>query len=267
MFLGGSWVGRLVCRTRTGLSRCMADFVQYDNYGPRWLLLIGSFLHVFGLMMASISTEYYQFLLSQGVCSPIGASMVFYPSFSVVVTWFFRKRAMAVGLAASGSSLGGVIFPVMVSKLIREVGFPWTMRICAFLMLGLLTVTNLLVKSRIPPFPKPVKLMDFINPLKEPPFALLTLVSPSIFSSVANSANHVTGNVLVLLRFVKVLGQFGIPTDQISGLFLPFTFIILAAIEKGMGSVLATYLVSILNATRSATDHTPLFSKIQPANE
>lgn len=26
----------------------------YDNYGPRYLLLVGSFLHVFGLMMASL---------------------------------------------------------------------------------------------------------------------------------------------------------------------------------------------------------------------
>jgi MFS family permease len=40
---------------------------MYDNYGPRYLLLVGTFFHVFGLMMASISTEYYQFLLSQGM--------------------------------------------------------------------------------------------------------------------------------------------------------------------------------------------------------
>ena len=37
----------------------------YDSHGPRYLLLAGSFLHVFGLM-ESISTEYHQFFLSQG---------------------------------------------------------------------------------------------------------------------------------------------------------------------------------------------------------
>ena len=137
---------------------------------------IGSFLHVFGLMMASISKEYYQFLLSQAVCSSIGASMVFYPAFSTIVTWFFKKRAMAVGIAASGSSLGGIIFPIMVQRLVGEVGFGWTMRICAFLILALLIVANLFVKSRIPPHPRPVKLMDFITPLTEPAFALLTMV-------------------------------------------------------------------------------------------
>lgn len=51
----------------------------YDTYGPRYLILGGTFLHVFGLMMASISTEYYQILLSQGVCSAIGVSAIFQP--------------------------------------------------------------------------------------------------------------------------------------------------------------------------------------------
>ena len=50
MFSGGPIAGKL-----------------YDSYGPRWLLAVGSFLHVFGLMMASISSRYYQFLLSQGM--------------------------------------------------------------------------------------------------------------------------------------------------------------------------------------------------------
>lgn len=51
----------------------------YDKYGPRYILLAGSFLHVFGLMMASLATEYYQFLLAQGVCSAIGVSAIFLP--------------------------------------------------------------------------------------------------------------------------------------------------------------------------------------------
>ena len=56
----------------------------FDDYGPQILLLVGTFLHVFGLMMTSISNTYYQILLSQAVCSAIGASMVFYPAFNTV---------------------------------------------------------------------------------------------------------------------------------------------------------------------------------------
>lgn len=42
----------------------------FDRYGPRWILLVGSFLHVFGLFMTSISSKYYQYLLSQGALLP-----------------------------------------------------------------------------------------------------------------------------------------------------------------------------------------------------
>src|ERR1700712_550802 len=148
-----------------------------DDYGPRALLSVGTFLHVFGLMMTSISHTYYQILLSQGVCSALGASMIFYPSMACVVTYFFRRRSLALGIAATGSSIGGVIFSVTVVKLIPEVGFGWTMRICAFMILVLMILGNLTLKSRIPPTPKPVRFMDFVRPFMEGNFALLALGS------------------------------------------------------------------------------------------
>ena len=173
MLFGGIFVGRI-----------------FDNYGPRHLLLGGTFLHVFGLMMTSISKKYYQLLLSQAICSSIGASMVFYPAFTCVSpdsqidshvahivqasTWFFEKRGAALGLVVAGSSLGGVIFPIMIIHLLPEVGFGWTLRICAFLILALLIFANMVVRSRIPPTRRPFSLMSFIRPLKLPSFALLT---------------------------------------------------------------------------------------------
>lgn len=51
----------------------------YDRYGPRWVILVGSFLHVFGILMASLSTKYYQVLLAQGVCSAIGVGAIYQP--------------------------------------------------------------------------------------------------------------------------------------------------------------------------------------------
>jgi hypothetical protein len=53
--------------------------MTHDHYGPRNIILFGSFLHVFGVMMASISSEYYQVMLSQGVCSAIGVACIFQP--------------------------------------------------------------------------------------------------------------------------------------------------------------------------------------------
>jgi hypothetical protein len=56
----------------------------FDDHGPSLLLAGGTFLHVFGLMMTSVSDKYVQFLLGQAVCSALGASMVFYPAVSCV---------------------------------------------------------------------------------------------------------------------------------------------------------------------------------------
>ncbi|KZZ97557.1 Major facilitator superfamily domain, general substrate transporter [Moelleriella libera RCEF 2490] len=120
----------------------------FDSYGPRHLLLTGSFLHVFGLMMASLSTKYYQFMLSQGLCSAIGVSAIFLATIGCVSSWFKKRRGTAFGLFATGSSLGGVVFPIMLSNLIRSVGYGWAMRAAAFIILALLIVANLTIKCR-----------------------------------------------------------------------------------------------------------------------
>ena len=94
MFLGAPFYGKI-----------------FDNFGPRHLLFFGTILHVFGLMMVSLSTTYTQILLSQGICSPLGASATFYAAINSGSTWFSKRRALALGIESSGSSLGGVIFP------------------------------------------------------------------------------------------------------------------------------------------------------------
>jgi MFS family permease len=53
--------------------------IIFDNYGPRPLIIGGTLLHVFGLMMASLAKTYYQFILSQGVCSAIGVACLYSP--------------------------------------------------------------------------------------------------------------------------------------------------------------------------------------------
>jgi Na+/melibiose symporter-like transporter len=149
-----------------------------------------------------------------------------------VVTYFFRRRSLALGIAATGSSIGGVVFPVMVEKLIPEVGFGWTMRICAFMVLGLMILGNLTLKSRIPPVAKPVHAMDFVRPFLEGNFALLALGSFLTF----------LGESLTVFFSRRTVAH------NPTGLFLPFTFIILAARERGVPDSLAKYLVAILNA-------------------
>ncbi|KAF7539504.1 hypothetical protein G7054_g2086 [Neopestalotiopsis clavispora] len=197
MFFSGAFVGRL-----------------FDLYGPRYILVVGTFLHVFGLMMCSLSHSYYQILLSQGVCSAIGVSAIFQPAMSCLPAWFDKKRGAAFGIAASGSSLGGIIFPIMVAKLIPQVGFAWTMRICAFLILGLLVIGNVTIRPRFPPNPKSMSHQDLVDPLTDIKF---------IFVCVG----------ILFLTF---------------GIFIPINYVTVEALSKGVASSLAQYLIAILNA-------------------
>ena len=53
-----------------------------------------------------------------------------------------------MGLVASGSSIGGIIWPIMIDSLLKKVGFGWTLRISGFLALALLSIANILVVER-----------------------------------------------------------------------------------------------------------------------
>lgn len=50
------------------------------------------------------------------------------------------------GLGAG--SIGGIIFPLMLQKLIPTLGFAWATRILGFLLIALLVFANLLIRSR-----------------------------------------------------------------------------------------------------------------------
>lgn len=49
----------------------------FDAIGPTILLIIGTFLMVFGHMMVSLCKVYYEFFLAQGVVIGAGGALVF----------------------------------------------------------------------------------------------------------------------------------------------------------------------------------------------
>ncbi|KAJ8609595.1 hypothetical protein MRB53_039046 [Persea americana] len=140
----------------------------------RSLNFVGSVLVVFGLMMTSLCKEYYQFFLAQGLVIGIGAGCLFAPNTAVVATYFSTKRALALGIAASGSSLGGVIYPIVFRSLQPRIGFGWATRIIGFIALATLVVVNLTVRTRVPPSQRARRLVDPAA-FRNIPFVIFTL--------------------------------------------------------------------------------------------
>lgn len=123
----------------------------YDAGYVRTLVAVGTFLVVFGTMMLSLCTEYYQVILSQAVCIGIGTGCLFIPGVAVLSTYFSTRLATAVGIAAAGSSIGGVIYPVAFYRLQPAIGFPWAVRVLGFISLGTLGISNAVIRVRVLP--------------------------------------------------------------------------------------------------------------------
>jgi len=163
-------------------------------------------------MFTSLCKEYWQFILAQGILGGFSNGFLFTPSMSCVNHYFQKKRGAALGAVAVGSSIGGVIIPIVLQKCFdSKIGFGWGVRIVGFGILACLTVASVLIKERLPP-------------RKGAFFAPQAFLQLSYVLSVAG----------IFLIFLAI--------------FLPFFYISEYAIEKmHMSTSLAFYLLSIIN--------------------
>lgn len=144
----------------------------FDAGYLRWLVGFGTFILPFGLMMASISTQFWQLILAQGICGGLGAGSLFVPSVSLLPQYFKKRRGLANGLAATGSSIGAVVYPIMFDKLQHQVGFAWATRAVGFVSFGTCFVSFCLLRMRF--MPKERRKLVQISAFKEPAFVLFT---------------------------------------------------------------------------------------------
>ncbi|KAL0960544.1 hypothetical protein HGRIS_005582 [Hohenbuehelia grisea] len=186
----------------------------YDCFGPTIIMLSGAILYIFSIMMSSLSTQYYQFILCQGITFGLGVGMLFYPSLASVSTYFSKRRATALGIAAAGTSLGGFIYPIMLEHLFTKVGFGWGVRVSG-LMSGVCSLLAVLTVTRRRPLedPAPRPWIDFAM-LKDCRFLFLT-----------------AGSCFVAL-----------------GLFIPFFYIINYAHDINIPARYTFYVLAVLNA-------------------
>lgn len=143
----------------------------FDRGYIRTLLITGCFLVVFGMMMTSLGTQFYQIVLAQGLCVGLGGGMIYVPCLALVGSSFSAKnRVVAIAVATSGAAVGGVVFPVALQNLIPEVGFPWATRIIGFIAMFCFVVALIIVLPRTPkPPPQARSLIDW-TAFREPAF-------------------------------------------------------------------------------------------------
>jgi len=131
----------------------------FDRGYLRFLIVSGAFLVVLGYMMLSLCHEFWQVILAQGFCIGFGGALLYLPAIALLPTYFKKRLGMALGLAAAGSSTGGVIYPIVFYRLIDRIGFGWTTRVLGFIALVTLLVPAFVMKMRV----KPAKVRAIID--------------------------------------------------------------------------------------------------------
>lgn len=143
----------------------------------------------------------------------------FYPATGAISEWFNHKRGLALGIALSGSSVGGIFWPLIINKLFTVLPAPWVHRIIALISVPILLIACFLVRER----------SDAAGHDTEGR------------QTKASSAGSIRHAVFEWRFFALCLSLFFI----YGGMLIPFYFIPLFAIQHGVGSTMANSLLAI----------------------
>jgi MFS family permease len=147
-----------------------------------------------------------------------------------------RKRALAMGIVLAGSSLGGVIWPIAIDKLLKipRIGFPWTMRIVGFIMIPCLAFSC--VTARSPKVPR--KYVENANPSQRLTCdnAINETKDRKRKTEVIALLHKPEMQLLCLAMFITYFGMFS-----------PFFYTTSYAADKNFPSSFGFYTVSIVN--------------------
>jgi MFS family permease len=186
------------------------------------LMYGGSFLIALSLFTLSLArpNQYYQVFLAHGIANGIGGGMTYVPSVAIISHHFKRRRAMAMTIVASGSSLGAVLHPIMLNHTLHSsIGFANAVRASAGLVSGLLLIACFLVRTRLPPTKQPLNLwQSFRKFVRDKPY---------------------------------MTGTLGIGIYTI-GFYYPLFYLQLDAVQHGIDPTFAFYAIVIMNAASFA---------------
>ncbi|EJT82549.1 hypothetical protein GGTG_02522 [Gaeumannomyces tritici R3-111a-1] len=144
-----SWIGSVQVFLTFCVGALSGRLLDAGLFTPTFIC--GTILQLLGVFLMSVSTQFWHLVLTQGVLTGLGGGLVFTPAMGLIATYFVKRRAVAVGLATTGNSVGGLLYPVIVRQLLPTVGFAWTTRVVGFVNLACLVTAAALMRPRLPP--------------------------------------------------------------------------------------------------------------------
>nr|XP_022325657.1 monocarboxylate transporter 9-like isoform X2 [Crassostrea virginica] len=129
-----SWIGSVLL----GLSMILGPFVGWllDRFTIRQVTLCGAFVATLGFVISTFAQSVEVLIITYGVIGGIGFCMMFIPGIIVVGLYFSRKRALATGIAMSGSGVGTFVYAYLCEALLSEFSWRGTILIMAGILLN-----------------------------------------------------------------------------------------------------------------------------------
>ena len=213
---GGSRLGVAIGLTVTNaVGAIAAPYVgrALDKYPLRNVMGIGALFMACGFLGLSFVQNELQFYLVLGLFIGFGASSMGNLATSKLVTnWFDKRRGTALGIAAAGVSLSGVIMPYISAELIENFGWRQGFLVySAFTFLVVVPLIFRLVISRpedvglrpdgampikfddgsiLPPVEKAPPKMRLLELFKEHNFRMIVLTFSLLFCSMSATLTH-----------------------------------------------------------------------------
>ena len=114
-----------------------------DRFGPRLVVTFcGIFLGVGYLLMSQVNAV-WQLYLFYGVIIGIGMSGLWVPLLSSVARWFTGKRSMMTGIVICGLTIGQLVAPPLISRLIAA--YDWRL---SYAILGGVVIVIIVVAAQ-----------------------------------------------------------------------------------------------------------------------
>lgn len=119
-----SWIGSVQAFLMFFLGAFSGRALDAGYFVPT--VIVGIIFQLVGIFTLSFATKYWHLFLTQGVLTGIGGGIFFCPVMGLLSTYFLKRRGLALGIATSGNSVGGIVYPVIVRQLLPKIGFGWT---------------------------------------------------------------------------------------------------------------------------------------------
>ncbi|MCP4626855.1 MAG: MFS transporter [bacterium] len=103
-----------------------------DRFGTRRIMPFGVIVLTIGVLSSSFISSLWHLYICYGILMAAGVTHIgFIPNVIIISNWFFRHRALALGIAQSGRGVGTLILIPLIQYAIQTVG--WRN---AYLLLG-----------------------------------------------------------------------------------------------------------------------------------